>query len=114
MSAFNLNSLTTYASKWNETGRELLSEADPVGFKSIESAEVTEKEQDWGISRAICLMMVGGGQKYIPLSRDSELETGDKVDVNSIEIITLERDGDNPIYRGDGAVAVEKKPRGRR
>ncbi|MDY5911892.1 MAG: hypothetical protein SPJ62_07800 [Inconstantimicrobium porci] len=38
----------------------------------------------------------------MPLSRDSHLEEGDSVDIKSVEIITLERDGDEDIYRADG------------
>lgn len=102
MAKFSLGAITTYAGKWAETGRELLSQLDPKGFRGIASATVTEKEQDWGISRSICLTMKAGGQKYIPLSKDSELQDGDEVDLQSIEIITLERDGDSPIYRAEG------------
>lgn len=111
MSAFSLSSLTTYAGKWNEVDRDLLKNLDPSGVKNIESAVVTETEQDWGISRSICLMMVGGGRKYLSLSRDSELAEGDKVDPSSIEIITLERDGDEPIYRADGQVVKASRRR---
>lgn len=94
--------------KWTETDRELLSKIDPSGFRAIASAVVTEKEQEWGISRSICLTMKAGGQKYLSLSRDSELQDGDEVDLKSIEVITLERDGDEPIYRVDGKkMAIE-------
>ena len=93
---------STVKKTWEITGRELLKDLDPQGFKGIKSATVTEKEQEWGISRSICLTMKVGGKKYIPLSKDSELKKGDEVDLDSIEIITLERDGDEPIYRADG------------
>lgn len=102
MAKFSLAAITTYAGKWAETGRELLSKVDPQGFKAIASAVVTEKEQEWGISRSICLTMKAGGQKYISLSKDSELQDGDEVNLKSIEVITLERDGDDPIFRADG------------
>lgn len=101
MGNFSFNSLVTYAAKWEATGREMLKDADPKGFKSIESAQVVEKEQDWGTSRSICFFLKGGGRKYIVLSRDSELEDGDEVDPSKVEITTLERDGDEPIYRAD-------------
>ena len=101
--AFSLSSLQSYAGKWNVVGEQLLSKADPVGFKQIKSAVVTEKQQEWGTSYAICLMMAGGTQKYIPLSRDSELGVGEEVNVKSLKIITLERDGEDPIYRADGS-----------
>lgn len=93
---------STVKKTWEITDRELLKDLDPQGFKGIESAVVTEKEQEWGISRSICLTMKAGGQKYLSLSKDSKLKNGDEVDLDSIEIITLEKDGDEPIYRADG------------
>lgn len=101
MSTFNFGAITTYAAKWEATNKEMLKDADPKGFKTIESAQVVETEQDWGISRSICFFLKGGGRKYIGLSRDSELEDGDEVDPSKVEITTLERDGDEPIYRAD-------------
>lgn len=101
MSTFNFGALTTYAAKWEAANKEMLKDADPKGFKTIESAQVVETEQDWGTSRSICFFLKGGGRKYIGLSRDSELEDGDEVDPSKVEITTLERDGDEPIYRAD-------------
>lgn len=97
-----LDSLTTYAGAWEVTDRKKLSELDKAGFKNIASAEVTSKEQEWGTSVSICLFMKSGGQKYISLSRDSDLEVGDEVDLKSIEILTLEKDGEDPIHKADG------------
>lgn len=100
-----LASLTTYNKGWEEVSREMLSE--DKDFKEIESATVVDKEQNWGTSHSICLFMKGGGKKYLPLSRDSELEDGDEVNLESIEIIELERDGDT-IYRADGEKTTAK------
>ena len=94
-----LDSLRTYAKGWEETGREKLSASE---VKSIDKIEVVEKENDWGTSVSMCFFMKGGGRKYVPLSRDCELQDGDTVDPKSVEIITLERDGDDPIYRAEG------------
>lgn len=98
-----LSGLTSYGgSKWEVTDTELLSKFDKEGFKDIKSAKVTEKEQTWGTSVAVCLFMKDGTTKYIPLSTESNLEVDDEVDLKSIEIITLSRDGDDDIYRADG------------
>ena len=94
-----LDSLTTYARAWEETGREKLSASD---IKSIDKIEVVEKDNDWGTSVSMCFFMKSGGKKFVPLSRDCDLEEGDGVDPKSVEIITLERDGDDPIYRAVG------------
>lgn len=90
-----LDKLRTYAGSWSETGREKLSKAEQA---SVESAEVVEGQ--YGLS--MCFVMKAGGKKFMPLSRDSQLEEGDSVNVKSVEIITLERDGESPIYRADG------------
>ena len=94
-----LDSLRTYAGAWEETGREKLSTSE---VKSIDRVEVVEKDNDWGTSISMCFFMKSGGKKYVPLSRNCDLQDGDTVDPKSIEIITLERDGEDPIYRAEG------------
>lgn len=90
-----LDKLRTYAGSWSEASRDKLSKAEVA---QVESAEVVEGQ--YGLS--MCFIMKSGGRKFMPLSRDSQLEGGDKVNVQSIEIVTLERDGDDDIYRADG------------
>jgi hypothetical protein len=90
-----LDKLRTYAGSWSEAGREHLSKAEVA---QVESATVVEGQ--YGLS--MCFVMKAGGKKFMPLSRDSQLEEGDSVDIKSVEIITLERDGDEDIYRADG------------
>lgn len=90
-----LDKLRTYAGSWSETSREPLSKTEQA---LVESVEVVEG--NYGLS--MCFIMKAGGKKFMPLSRDSQLEEGDSVDIKSVEIITLERDGDEEIYRIDG------------
>ncbi len=90
-----LDKLRTYAGSWSEAGREKLSKAEVAQVKSA-----TVVEGQYGLS--MCFVMKAGGKKFMPLSRDSQLEEGDSVDVKSVEIVTLERDGDEDIYRADG------------
>lgn len=94
-----LDSLRTYAGAWEVTNTEKLSDAE---IKTIDKIEVVSRDNEWGTSVSMCFFMKGGGRKYIPLSRDSDLKDGDNVDPKSVEVITLERDGDDPIYRADG------------
>lgn len=98
---FSLSSLTTYQMKWNVVSEQPLSEIDPKGFKDIESAEIVQKEQDWGMSTSICMFLKSGGCKYVALSSESTLNPGDEVDVKSLKIIELERDGET-CFKGDG------------
>ena len=99
--AFSLSSLMTYAESWVPVSEELLSNIDPNGFEEIISAHVMSKEQEWGTSTSICLMLKSSGRKYIPLSNKSDLKVGDEVDVNSLKVIELERGGE-VCYKADG------------
>ena len=94
-----LDSLRTYAGSWSVTGSEKLSAAE---VRTVDRVEVVEKDNDWGTSVSMCFFMKSGGRKYVPLSRDSSLKPGDSVKPNSIKILTLEKDGEEPIYRADG------------
>lgn len=89
-----LDKLRTYAGSWSEASRDKLSKAEQA---SIESIEVVEGQ--YGLS--MCFLMKAGGKKFMPLSRDSQLEEGDSVDLKSVEISTLERSGEE-IFRADG------------
>ena len=110
-----LDSLTSYSSNsWAVTDEKKLSELDPDNFDSIESAEVVEKEQDWGMSTSICMYLNGGKtRKYLSLSNQSDLEVGDEVDLDSITVLKLEREGNDPIYRGDGEIKQKPSRHGR-
>lgn len=98
-----------YGGGWEVVDTDSL---DPTGIKSI---EVTEKDflQDDGSTRtrvSMCFTMSNGRTRYTPLSRDSDLEVGDKVDPETVEVITLEKDGEE-IYRVDGQ---KMKPAGKK
>lgn len=90
-----LDKLRTYAGSWNEASRDKLSKTEVTQVKSVEVVE-----SQYGLS--MCFVMKTGGKKFMPLNRDSQLEEGDSVDIKSVEIITLERDGEDDIYRADG------------
>lgn len=91
-----LDKIRTYAGSWREASRDKLSKAEAASIDSIEVVEGL-----YGLS--MCFLMKAGGKKFIPLSRDSDLEEGDSVKISSVELITLERDGDDDIYRADGS-----------
>lgn len=75
------------------------------GYKEVES-RVFNAEEQAAVSSAIvvtsnygtscCFMMKGGGKTYIPMSRNSKLSVGDKVDLSTAKIIHLHRDGGDP------------------
>lgn len=68
---------------------------DTRNFTASEIAKVKDAEivaSTYGTS--VCFFMHGGGQKYIPTSRDSVVSVGDKVDLHTAKILTLEREGE--------------------
>lgn len=75
------------------------------GYKEVESRNFNAEEQAAVASATVvtsnygtscCFMMRGGGKTYIPMSRDSKLSVGDKVDLSTAKIIHLHRDGGDP------------------
>jgi len=75
------------------------------GYKEVESRNFNAEEQAAVASATVvtsnygtscCFMMKGGGKTYIPMSRDSKLSVGDKVDLSTAKVIHLHRDGGDP------------------
>lgn len=69
-------------------------------FNVEELAEVVSAKvvaSQYGMS--VCFFMVDGCQKYIPVSRDSVVSVGDVVDVNKARLLTLAKEGEEPIVR---------------
>ena len=81
--------------RWKKTNEKSLSKEDLADVK-----KVFVVSSDYGLSA--CFMFEGGSQRYVPVSNESSLSEGDSVKLNSIKILTLEREGDEPIYRLDG------------
>lgn len=84
--------LQVYAGKWNvKSSRKF--EAEEVA--AVSKAEVVASQ----FGNSVCFFLKGGGQSYIPLSKDSNLTVGDTVNLNSAELLTLEKDGESDIVR---------------
>jgi hypothetical protein len=93
MSLFS--SIRTYNGAWSLKGSEKLADED---IKEIASAKVVDSQ----FGKSVCFTLVNGQSKYMGLSRDCELETGDEIDVKSVEIITLSRAGDSDTHKVKG------------
>lgn len=103
MITLNSLGLTTYDQGWNTVA------TDALDCANVASAEVTTKDfqQDDGSIKArvsICFHLSGGGTNYIALDRDSKLNIGDSVALDSVVVKTMEKDG-RTIFRADGAKA---------
>lgn len=85
-------SLRVYAGQWNEKDVRSFT---PEEIDSVEKAEVVES--NFGLS--VCLFMKTGGKSYVPLDRDSTKSIGDTVDLKAAQLVTLQKAGEEDIYR---------------
>ena len=83
---------TVYAGKWSVKNVALMSDADKA---MVNRAEIVPSE--YGMS--VCFFMKAGGQTYIPVSNDCAVSVGESVDLNKVEVITLEKQGESDIER---------------
>ena len=84
-----------YAGSWNKTKEVSLSKEELTEVKKVFIVS-----SDYGLSA--CFMFKAGSQRYVPVSNESTLVEGDEVKLESIKILTLEKEGEAPIYRLDG------------
>ena len=86
------SALRIYAGKWSEKSvRDFSSEE----IAAVDKAEVVESQ--YGFS--VCFFMKSGGQTYVPLDQNSSLGIGSIVDLTKAQLVTLERPGEQDIYR---------------
>lgn len=86
------SALRVYAGKWNE--KEVKSfTSEEVAL--VDKAEVVESQ--YGLS--VCFFMKAGGQSYIPLDQNSSAAIGDTIDLTKAQVVTLQKQGENDIYR---------------
>jgi hypothetical protein len=86
------SALRIYAGKWSEKEARTFA---PEEIAAVEKAEVVESQ--YGLS--VCFMMKAGGQSYIPLDQNSSLGIGAIIDLSKAQLVTLQRPGENDIYR---------------
>lgn len=86
------NALRVYAGKWSEKDSRQFA---PEEIQAVDRAEVVESQ--YGLS--VCFFMVEGGQTYIPLDQNSSLGIGAQVDLTKAQLVTLQRPGEDDIYR---------------
>lgn len=84
--------LKNYADKWSVKQTRKFTTDE---ISAVEKATVVDSQY----GKSVCFMMVGGGMTYIPLDQNSSKATGDEVDLIQASLITLERKGENDIYR---------------
>lgn len=90
MSIFS--SLRRYASGWSVKSTDSFSAED---IALVSRTEVVPSE--YGMS--VCFFFKAGGQSYMPVSRDSNVEIGQSVDLTKAKVLTLSQEGSADIQR---------------
>ena len=86
------SALRVYAGKWSEKNVRTFA---PEEVAAVDKAEVVESQ--YGLS--VCFFMKAGGQSYIPLDQNSSLGIGAQIDLTKAQLVTLQRPGEDDIYR---------------
>lgn len=86
------SALRVYAGKWSEKNVRAFA---PEEVAAVDKAEVVESQ--YGFS--VCFFMKSGGQTYVPLDQNSSLGIGALVDLTKAQLVTLQRPGEQDIYR---------------
>lgn len=81
-----------YATKWQETECRNFTDEE---IAAVERAEVVASQY----GNSVCFFMVGGGQCYIPLDRESTLGVGESVNLHDAKLKTLSKQGEDDIMR---------------
>lgn len=84
--------LKPYATKWKETNCRPFTAEE---IAAVQSATVVASQY----GNSVCFFMVGGGQCYIPLDRDSTLGVGESVDLKVAKLKILSKQGEDDIMR---------------
>lgn len=86
------SALRVYAGKWSEKAIRPFSAEEVT---AVEKAVVVESQ--YGFS--VCFYMKTGGQTYVPLDQNSSLSIGDVVNLTEAQLVTLQKPGEQDIYR---------------
>lgn len=90
MSIFS--NLHAYGGKWSVKSSRKFSEEE---LSMVTKAQVVESQ--YGAS--CCFFMANGSTMYIPMSSDAKSGVGDIIDLETAEIVTLEKQGELDIQR---------------
>lgn len=84
--------IKTYATGWAVKSTSKMSASD---MAKVEKAVVVDSK----FGASVCFFMKAGGQTYYPVAQDSQLSVGQTVDLNAVEVVTLEKSGEKDIIR---------------
>lgn len=84
--------MKVYGGKWSVKSSRTFSQEE---LALVEKAQVVESQ--YGSS--CCFFMKNGTTMFIPMSQDAKSDVGDMVDLQTAEILTLEKQGEVDITR---------------
>ena len=84
--------IKTYATGWAVKATSKMSASD---VSAVEKAVVVDSK----FGKSVCFYLKAGGQAYYPVAQDSQLSVGQTVDLNAVEVLTLEKSGEKDIIR---------------
>lgn len=84
--------MRVYAGKWEVKESRSFSEEE---IKAVVQAVVVPSQY----GNSVQFTMVGGGLTFIPLDQNSNLGSGELVDLTKAKLVTLCKSGENDIYR---------------
>ena len=76
------SSLRMYAAKWSVKNTRNFT---PEEIAAVRRSEVVASQY----GNSVCFFMKGGGQTYIPLSKQSKLAVGDELNLKTAKILKL-------------------------
>ena len=84
--------IKTYATGWALKATNKISPAD---IAAVDRAVVVDSK----FGKSVCFFLKAGGQAFRPVAQDSQLSVGQTVDLNAVEVLTLEKSGEKDIIR---------------
>ena len=86
------NGAKLYAQPWNVKETRPMSDEEK---SAVASATVVSGQY----GNSVCFVMKNGGMGYIPLTNDSVVEVGKSLDITTLQVVTLTKQGENDITR---------------
>ena len=90
---FGNGTLQVYGENWQKVSERAFNAEE---IAAVRSNSVVNSQY----GKSVCFFMKGGGQTYIPLSKQgADVELGSSIDMSAAKLVKLHREGDGDILR---------------
>lgn len=90
---FGNGTLQVYGENWQKVSERAFNAEE---INAVRSNSVVESQY----GKSVCFFMKGGGQSYIPLSKQgADAALGSSIDMSAAKLVKLHREGDGDILR---------------